>query len=162
MACLASQQTPTLDTPDILPLMPLILSLDAWLALPSLSCWLIRMIHFGYTILHVPTQIQWSTFHLTYKQERSSPSAGECCPRWRRGFTALTCTKERSWVETNLRSASFEPGPRAPSLIGTLHHVVTLTFSWGNGYVVSVPSTPFRSQVGEPALSLLCPVHALY
>ncbi len=47
---LSSHSCPTAGTSVTAPLIPLVQRLGAWLALPSPSCWLIRMVWLGYAI----------------------------------------------------------------------------------------------------------------
>lgn len=126
-------ESPTSDTPDNVLLGPLVRSLDAWLELPSPSCWFIRMIHFGHTILFLLQCLpSYSGVLSTQLKGKNAPVFWvEIAVRDEEGVLQLLlhCNKVRRQVETNLRSASFEPGPRAPSPTRTSGHIVSLTLS---------------------------------
>ncbi|CAM4661540.1 unnamed protein product [Leuciscus chuanchicus] len=114
---------PTTGT-SVVPLVPLVRSLGAWLTLPSPSRWLIRTIRLGYAIQFARSPPAHSVHpcsggHCPCAQGRDRSPTGK--GRDRAGPSSryedrllqpvLHCTQERWWVTTNLGPARPEPVP---------------------------------------------------
>ncbi len=110
---------PTAGTP-VVPLVPLVRSLQAWLALPSPSRWLIRTIRLGYAIQFArrPPQVQGCPLHFSESCRYPCLACGDRSPTGEgRDRAGPSCryevrgTQEKWWVTTDLGSASFESEP---------------------------------------------------
>ncbi len=132
----APLRCPTAGT-SVASLVPLVRSLEAWLALPRPSRWLMRTIRLGYAIQFArrPPKfrgVRFSSVHLCVEQGCPSLACGSRGPageggagegegRDRAGPSSrdevrvlqpvLHRTQERRWVTTNLGPARPEPGP---------------------------------------------------
>ncbi len=112
---------------SIVPLEPLARCLEAWLALPSPSCWLTRKIRLRLrnSVRQATSQVQRRSRDCGGSSERSCLARGDCCPPGkgcnRAGPSSrdeagvlqplFHRTQERRWSSTNPGSASLEPGP---------------------------------------------------